>query len=119
GAGALAFLALDGGGGNDTVRVTSKGKLDGALVALLSGGDGGDTVDAHITVDPGSTGHLAATVLGGAGDDNLDLIVFDNSGPPPPSSLGFVREILDGGPGIDTASFTPDVQASNYERVPA
>jgi hypothetical protein len=79
----------------------------GSLDVLLAGGGGNDVISAKLRLDPASMGRVTARVLGGAGNDDLTLDIY---GVGDPNEL---RALIDGGPGRNTAHFTPNVQVIN------
>jgi hypothetical protein len=81
----------------------------GSLDVLLAGGGGNDVLSAKLCLDPASMGRVTARVLGGAGNDDLTLDIY---GVGDPDEL---RALIDGGPGRNTAHFTPNVQVINCE----
>jgi hypothetical protein len=118
--GAVSF-DIRGGDGNDTMAV-NVGPDPGDPTALeggpainfdrfrlrLDGEDGNDTVSATLNFNEQSTGSMDVQVLGGAGKDDLTLRAGRF-----PANFDL---LLDGGDGIDTGHFTPNVQAVNCER---
>lgn len=108
---ATAIIALDGGGGIDTINADAVGEYDGEFALALSGGSGNDAVSGTIDVAAGSTGEVVAVVSGGIGDDDLTLNVTGDGLP----ELGNLIAVLDGGPGTDTATATDNVTQINIE----
>lgn len=98
-------VAMDGGHGNDSVSATADGKLDGVMSIGLSGAAGNDHVSGTANIAAGSLGRLFFGVSGGLGDDTLALNVTGAGLP----TMQKVLLGLDGGPGIDVATTTPNV----------
>jgi len=105
------ILGLEGGLGNDRIGVTYNGLLDGALNFRANADGGNDFMTATLTLTKPSTGSVVPSILaGGTGDDFLRFIVHNSS----TKAITF-NQILNGGPGIDTAVRTNDVNAYNVE----
>jgi hypothetical protein len=107
--GPLAQLTVevDGGAGNDQIKVDYEGQMQGALFFDAAGSAGKDKIAATLTFDglsngllfgpvSANTGKAAAQVRGGGGKDRLSLEV-DLSGLLKPASAAEV----DGGAGFD------------------
>jgi len=102
---------VHGGEGNNVITANYQGQVHGALGVHLGGGVANDTVTSNISVDAGSTGEVYATVQGSAGNDNLTLNVTGAG----TSTLQDLDAYLDGGPGTDTCTATPNVVVENCE----
>jgi hypothetical protein len=98
------------GTGNDSVTLNYSGQMDGELWAHLIGGPGNDTMSAAETLAPGSTGRVWEGLFGGKGDDTMTFDVSDQSNPGGPSTLSRLDALLDGGPGHNQLSATPNVR---------
>lgn len=75
-AGGHANYAMLGGNGDDTLRASSVGRIDGQFGLLIDGGNGADETSAGLGIHVESTGQFAAIVRGGYGDDHLLVQVF-------------------------------------------
>jgi hypothetical protein len=108
---ALLSVNLAGGPGDDTITFDYQGLVRGALTVRADGGAGADAMTANLNVDQGSRGTVNAKVYGGPGSDTLTLNVQDNSGGAGGSTLHRCVALLDGGPGADDLTYTPNVVA--------
>jgi hypothetical protein len=127
---AIFRLNLAGGRGNDTINVNYEGIIagnaggpanpfvpasnPGTLQVSIRGGKGKDVFVTHILADATSAGRVRATEQGGPRNDNLTLTVYQQ--PTPGTSQGQVVNVsarIDGGPGINHCTRTPNVAAVN------
>jgi hypothetical protein len=107
-------LTLDGNLDKDRLFLDYRGKLDGLLDVLMTGGINQDQVQATISAAAGSAGQVQAAVEGNAGDDDLALLVDGLNATPAPASLS-VSARVDGGAGHDICHATPNVAKFNCE----
>jgi hypothetical protein len=101
---------LNGGLGADRIFMDHRGKLDGTLDGLFTGGLGTDTIAVTADLAANSAGQLLAKVDGNAGNDDLTLQVNQA-----PGGLAVVQAGIDGGAGHDLCHRTPNVAAVNCE----
>jgi hypothetical protein len=114
GTGAVLGLDLRGGLGGDRIDLAHDGAINGALSAVANGGFGPDQVSENFNVAANSGGQLFARTLGGRAADALTLNVIQPPGVciVPPCTLT-LDAVLDGGPGTDTCTATPNVRRFN------
>ena len=106
-----SFVNIDGAAGDDLLSFSYNGALvNGQFHLTTDGGIGNDVIVAILILDPRSTGTVDAQVLGGRGRDDLTLEIY---GCPEDHTTA----LIDGGDGIDTAHFTPNVRVVNCERI--
>jgi hypothetical protein len=98
------------GSGNDSATLNYSGQMDGELWAHLLGGPGNDTTDATETLAAGSTGRAWEGLSGGRGDDTMTFNLYDQSNPGGKSTLSRLDAVLDGGPGHNQLTSTPNVR---------
>jgi hypothetical protein len=98
------------GSGNDRATLNYSGVMDGELWAHLLGGPGNDTMNAAETLASGSTGRVWEGLHGGRGDDTMTFDISDQSNPGGKSTLSLLDALLEGGPGHDQLTATPNVR---------
>jgi hypothetical protein len=69
--GALLDVALDGGENNDSIFLGYQGRLQGTIQMTAAGGAADDLVQADLTLNCGSAGHIFSRVRGGLGQNKL------------------------------------------------
>jgi hypothetical protein len=109
--GGRAAVVLDGGRGSDFIDLGATGVIDGTLATRLTGSFGTDEVAAAIDVADGSAGRVSAMVSGGLEDDTLGLQVTGAGLDELPSLFA----LMDGGPGTDTGTVSPNVELVSIE----
>jgi hypothetical protein len=108
-----AFLAFDGGSGEDTTNFGFSGALNGGLNFYTTGGSGNDTTTALLTIDAGSTGRLRGRVDGGSGNDTLTFNITDNTEVEGETGLATFVAVICGGSGSNTLTHTDNVTVCN------
>lgn len=111
-----ARISVDGGFGNDRLfgQVTPLISPTASLDLAFIGGELNDVLNLQLSLEPTSpagatSGPLTLTALGGHGDDHLNLAVQNLGASATPLILN-----LDGGIGTDTATVSPDIDASDW-----
>jgi hypothetical protein len=114
-------IKLKGDGGADELYVTYAGELDGDLVIRMNGGGGNDTVKmaqsdgGGIYLAAGSNGSLDAILIGGTDNDSMALTVDED----PASNVDLVNAQMNGGSGFDTWNWldtTSNVTRTGFEK---
>lgn len=108
-------IAVDAGAGNDRIYglLTPRVKSTASLNLSFSGGDGNDTFNLTIGLEPASSdprsGQITLEALGGTGDDLLNFTVQNLGASASPFAVR-----LSGGDGNDTAKVTSGIDASGW-----
>jgi hypothetical protein len=101
----------------NTISLSYRGQLNGALAFQLMGAGGADRISAVLNLASTSTGivgnpndptRTSARILAGAGDDLLTYSIFPNG-----AAVRLQSPQVDGGLGFDTASVSPGIAVFN------
>ena len=76
----IESIVLRGGGGDDTIDLTTVANTFMQIPVRVEGNDGQDTLEVHADRYTNLAGPNGFTVLGGAGDDTIELESLDDGG---------------------------------------
>jgi hypothetical protein len=105
-------VGMFGGAGADNLMTWGHEfdlRAGGQVLLLMDGGTGPDDVSGELEAVAGSTGQARIGVLGGPDDDRLAFAVRGWGNP------NDLTALIDGGPGFDICTHTPNVRVQNCE----
>jgi len=104
-------VAVNGGRGNDIIRIDAHGQVSSDAVFRISGGKGNDHIRSNFDVAVIGDPELRVEALGGRGRDNLGLAIRGVD------DRDRLFALLDGGRGFDVGFATSNVTVRNIERL--